>query len=55
MVKKHTGHGLKTRNYADQGGLCQWEKPAEMIMRLSGGSGGLSLTLPGSARERPGD
>ncbi|MTT52301.1 hypothetical protein F1529_07370 [Alcanivorax sp. VBW004] len=54
MVKKHTGHGLKTRNYADQGGLCQWEKPAEMMigMRVSGGLGGLSLTFTGFL-ERP--
>lgn len=54
MVKKHTGHGLKTRNYADQGGLCQWEKSAEMMIGtcLSGGLGSLSLTFTGFL-ERP--
>ena len=54
MVKKHTGHGLKTRNYADQGGLCQWEKPAEMMIGtwFSGGLDALSLTFTGFL-ERP--
>lgn len=54
MAKKYTGHGLKTRNYADQGALCQWGMAVEMMIggRLSGGLGGLSLTFTGFL-ERP--
>jgi hypothetical protein len=47
MVKKQACHGLKTRNYADLEGRCQWKSGREMI--TGSGCAGLSLILPGSA------